>query len=125
MRSAAARAFEAGLACVAAAALTAGVAWAAGAEVRPAAGGVHLFPALERSPVSVVAILEAPRALDGESYSAALQVEVVLVGDVAQGARLSIAWEELARSRRVRFRKGDRVLLSLEPLPGASIWRRR
>ena len=95
------------------------------AEPLPAAGGVRLFPALERSSRSVVGILEAPRALDDEAYAAVLRVEVVLAGDVARGARIPIAWEERARARPVRFEDGDRLLLVIAPLSGASIWRQR
>jgi hypothetical protein len=86
---------------------------------------VHLFRALERSPLSVVATLVSPRALDGEAFAGTLAVELTLAGEAQRGARLELAWEELARARPVRFADGDRVLLALEPLPGASIWRQR
>jgi hypothetical protein len=91
----------------------------------PAAGGVHLFQALERSPVPVVAIVHERRALDRESFGAVLEVEVVLAGEVARGARLPVAWEELSPARPPRFADGDRVLVALEPLAGGSIWRQR
>jgi hypothetical protein len=86
---------------------------------------VHLFRALERSPHAIVATVLAPRPLDDESFVATLRVEVVLAGDLSRGARLELAWEELSRARPPRFADGDRVLLALEPLPGASLWRAR
>jgi hypothetical protein len=114
------RAFGLGCAVLAWAAL------AAAAEQPPrAVGGVRLLEAMEAAPATVVASVEATRALAGTGHAAVLRVETPVRGDVAPGARLRIAWEELAASRAPRFRKGDRVLVALEPLPGASIWRSR
>jgi hypothetical protein len=90
-----------------------------------AAGGVRLIEAMEAAPATVVAGVETTRVLAGTGRAAVLRVETPVRGDVAPGARLRIAWEELAASRAPRFQEGDRVLVVLEPLPGASIWRSR
>jgi hypothetical protein len=105
-------------------ACAAGLAAAPAAAAGPAAGGVRLLSALERAPVAVVLVLEAPSALDAEAWSAYGTVERAFRG-AQTGERLRIAWEERARGRPVRFAAGDRVLLALEPLPGHSIWRQR
>jgi hypothetical protein len=91
----------------------------------PAAGGVHLFQALERSQAPVVATVRERRALDAESFAAVFEVELVLAGELARGTRLPVAWEELSRGRPPRFADGERVLVALEPLAGGSIWRQR
>lgn len=101
------------------------LAWQAHAGTRPAAGGVKLFEALERAPLAVVAHVRAPRRLDGESFVAELEISLVLRGRMAHGTVVPVAWEELAHERPTRFAAGDRVLLALEPLSGASIWRQR
>ena len=89
----------------------------------PAAGSSAVVTALEQSPYALVAVLEAPRALDGEAYMALARVERTLMGLTHE--RVEVVWEERARSRPVRFAAGERVLLALEPLPGHSIWRQR
>jgi hypothetical protein len=94
-----------------------------GAAAPPAAGGGRILEALERAPVSVVGTLRDVRRLDDEAWTARVVVERVLTG--APTATWLAAWEERARSRGVRFRDGDRVLLCLEALPGHSIWRQR
>jgi hypothetical protein len=87
-----------------------------------AAGGVDLVAALESAPAAVVAIVGDVRRLDAHGYTALARAEEALAGPVPAGAELTIAWEELATSRAPRFQHGDRVLLALERLPGASIW---
>jgi hypothetical protein len=119
MRRAIARALGA-LLLAGSASLAALPAWA----VR-AAGGEDLIRALESAPASVVADVLSSEALDGFSYTARLRVESTLVGVAEPAAVLHIAWEELAPSRSPRFARGDRVLLALERLPGASIWQTR
>jgi hypothetical protein len=99
---------------------------AAAADGRPrAAGGVRLVEALEAAPAAVVAVVAEPRQLDAHGHSALLRVESSLTGPVPDGAELRIGWEELASSRAPRFAEGDRILVALEPLPGASIWASR
>ena len=51
-----------------------------------------------------------------------MRVEGPIVGEVAIGTPLEVAWEEPSRSRAPRFQSGERVLVVLEPLSGASIW---
>ncbi|HEX5067355.1 MAG TPA: HEAT repeat domain-containing protein [Myxococcota bacterium] len=97
---------------------------AGAAEGEPAAGGVHLIPALEKGPGAAVLVLDAPRQLDGEAWLAEGTVERSFYGG-ATGERIPVAWEERARQRPVRFGAGDRVLVALEPLPGYSIWLQR
>ena len=94
------------------------------ADGEPAAGGVHLFAALERGPGAAVLVFEEPRRVDGEAWVADATIERSFYGGEA-GSRIAVAWEELAHQRPVRFAAGDRVLCALESLPGHSIWRQR
>lgn len=98
---------------------------AAGDDLPRASGGVHLVEALEAAPTAVVAVVAEPRRIDAHAFAARLRVESPLAGPVPAGAELRIAWEELASSRATRFAEGERVLIALEPLPGASIWAAR
>lgn len=90
-----------------------------------AAGGEGLLSALEAAPAVLVGTVGDVARIDLHGYAAHLQVEQVLRGVPKPGARVRIAWEELARSRQPRFANADRVLLALETLPGASLWRQR
>lgn len=98
---------------------------AAGDELPRASGGVRLIEALEAAPTAVVAVVAEPRRIDAHGFAARLRVESSLAGPVPAGAELRIAWEELASSRATRFAEGERVVIALEPLPGASIWAAR
>jgi hypothetical protein len=95
---------------------------AAGAAPQRAAGGARLVEALEAAATAAVGEVREVRRLDRHGFSGTLRVERALVGPMARGAVLRIAWEELAPSRAPRFAAGERVLVALEPLPGASIW---
>jgi hypothetical protein len=96
------------------------------AAQRPrAAGGVDLVMALEEAVVAAVGRVEEVEHLDVHGYAARLRVERSFSEGVAPGAVLSLAWEELASSRAPRLAPGERVLVALEPLPGASLWSRR
>jgi hypothetical protein len=66
-----------------------------------------------------------PGQIDLHGWSARLRVERALVGELAPGSTVRIAWEELSRGRPARFRDGDRILVALGPLPGASLWSQR
>jgi hypothetical protein len=99
-----------------------------GADPAPrprAAGGVRLVEALEAAPAAVVAMVGETRQIDAHGHTAVLVVESALAGPVPAGAQLRIGWEELASSRAPRFEPGERVLVALERLPGASIWAAR
>jgi hypothetical protein len=109
----------------AAAALAAALGQAVAAQAPRAAGGVRLLEAAEQAPATLVGEIRAPEQLDRHGWTALLAVELSLSGPAAAGRELRIAWEELAESRAPRFAAGERVLLSLEPLPGASLWRER
>ncbi len=100
---------------------------AAGAALeRPrAAGGVRLVEAAETAPVTVVGHVLEPRRIDQHGHTALLRVEMALRGPLEPGAEVRIAWEERAASRAPRFEEGDRILVSLERLAGASIWQAR
>jgi len=100
---------------------------AAGAALeRPrAAGGVRLVEAAETAPVTVVGHVLEPRRIDQHGYTALLRVEMALRGPLEPGAEVRIAWEERAAARAARFERGDRILVSLERLAGASIWQTR
>lgn len=93
----------------------------------PAAGGAPLLRAAEDAAQLLLGTIEGPRALDATGWTAVLRVERDLdaPGPVADGTRQRIAWEELAPGRAARFRAEERVLVALEPLPAASLWRRR
>jgi hypothetical protein len=94
----------------------------ADAERPRAAGGVRLIEAAEAAPATVVGQIAAPRRLDQHGYTALLRVETPLRGKLERGAEVRIAWEERAASRAPRFDAGERILVSLEKLSGASIW---
>ena len=97
---------------------------AAGAGV-PAPGGEPLLAAAETATATALGTLEQPGQVDLHGWAASLQVERVLTGDLAPGSKVRIAWEELSRGRPARFRDGDRILVALDPLPGASLWSQR
>lgn len=90
-----------------------------------AAGGVRLVEAAETAPVTVVGHVLEPRRIDQHSYTALLRVEMALRGPLEPGAEVRIAWEERSAARSARFEQGDRILVSLERLAGASIWHAR
>jgi hypothetical protein len=90
-----------------------------------AAGGMHLLEAMESAPATVVAQFGEPARAGQSAYSARIRVERSLHGPLEAGDEARIAWEELASARAPRFAAGERVLLCLQPLPGASIWRER
>jgi len=84
-----------------------------------------LLAAAETATATVLGTIEEPGQVDLHGWAARLRIERVLVGDLAPESSLRIAWEELSRSRPVRFREGDRILVALDPLPGASLWSQR
>ena len=100
---------------------------AAGAALeRPrAAGGVRLVEAAETAPVTVVGHVLEPHSIDQHGYTALLRVEMAVHGPLEPGAEVRIAWEERSTARSARFEQGDRILVSLERLAGASIWQAR
>jgi HEAT repeat protein len=98
--------------------------WQADAAPR-AAGGVRLLDAMDEAPATVVALVREPGSVGPQAFRAELVVETSLRGRLEPGMHVSIAWEELAASRGLRFDDGERVLVSLVALPGASIWRQR
>jgi len=97
---------------------------AAGAGV-PAPGGEPLLAAAETATATVLGTVEEPGQIDLHGWTARLRVERVLAGDLAPGSAVRIAWEELSRGRPARFGDGDRILVALDPLPGASLWSQR
>jgi len=107
--------------------LAAGLALArAGATPAPAPGGVKLIEAIEGSPRTVVGEIRNPKQLDDRGWVAEFAVETSLVApEGASNSAFSVAWDERVAPRPVRFRHGDRVLLSLTPLPDWSLWRQR
>jgi len=102
---------------------------AADATAPAAAGGVGLLGCLEQEErIGVVALVGPPRRLDLHGWSAEAGVERALGVRDSSGLgeqTIPIVWEELAPTRPTRFADGDRVLLCLQPLPSASIWRER
>jgi len=106
--------------------LASGSALASAASDLPRAiGGARLVEAMESSPATVVVVVKSTRPLGGTGFGAVVRVEDPIVGEVAIGTELRIAWEELSASRAPRFAPGERALVVLEPLSGASIWRTR
>ncbi len=105
---------------------TLAVALGAAAEAGvPAPGGEPLLAAAETATATVLGTVEEPGQIDLHGWEARLRVERVLAGDLAPGSAVRIAWEELSRGRPARFRDGDRILVALDPLPGASLWGQR
>lgn len=80
---------------------------------------------LEASTAVVVGEIDDVEQLAHAGWSATLQLEQTLRGHIHADVALRIAWEEPAPSKPSRWKAGDRVLLSLEPLPTASIWATR
>jgi hypothetical protein len=91
----------------------------------PARGGEPLLASAESATATVLGTVETPEQVDLHGWAARLRVERVLAGDPAPSTTLRIAWEELSRGRPVRFGAGDRILVALGPLPGASLWSQR
>ena len=96
--------------------------FAHGAGAFRAESSTDLIRAMESAPATVVVEVLSTERLDTMGYAGRLRVESPLVGAVSPGSELRIGWEELAPSRSPRFARGDRLLLVLERLPGASIW---
>ena len=105
-------------------ALASGLAAVAGAGV-PAPGSEPLLAAAETATATALGTVEGPGQVDLHGWAAQLRIERVLAGDLVPGSTVRIAWEELSRGLPARFRDGDRILVALEPLPGASLWRQR
>jgi len=97
------------------------------AEAPRARGGEGLFEAMEATgtAATVVGRVASVERLDTHGYRASLEVESRVGSSAGRAAALPIAWEELATRRAVRFQAGDRILVVLEPLGSASLWRQR
>lgn len=96
------------------------------ARDRPAAaGGVAILASSVRAEAVVVGVVGAVAAVDAHGWRADLRVDQVLRGDLVLGQTITIGWEELSASRRVRFGDGARVLVVLDPVPTQSLWRQR
>jgi hypothetical protein len=95
------------------------------AGVSPAAGGLSLLRAAETAVATVVGRVREPARIDAHGCTATLVVEQVLVGEARVGEAIRIGWEELSARRPLRFADGEAVLLALDPLPSASLWRQR
>jgi hypothetical protein len=83
---------------------------------------------MESRAITVVGRIDEVRQLQAQGYSARIWVERVLGAASAkyeEGAPLRLAWEELAPSRPPRFGESERVLVVLERLGSASIWKTR
>ncbi len=94
----------------------------------PARGGVRLLEAMTAGGPVLVGRVGAIERLDAHGYSAWIHVERALgeeEGATEPGTAVRIAWEELATGRPARFADSERVLVCLERLGTASIWRRR
>lgn len=91
----------------------------------PPVGGQRLLPAAESATSVVVGRIGAVDRIDQHGRAASLDVVRVVRGEVAEGASLRIAWEELAKSRPQRFQPGDLILVGLDPLPSGSLWDQR
>jgi hypothetical protein len=95
---------------------------AAPPSARRASGGRALVAAAEGAQSTLLGRVGEVRRLDAHGFAAPLAVERVLAGALAPGAATTVAWEELAPSRPVRFAAGDRVVVALGPLPTGSLW---
>lgn len=92
---------------------------------RRAAGGIGILASIPSASAVVVGVVSQPRNIDLHGWSAGLKVDQLLAGQAASGEVLTMAWEELSKSRPVRFADGERVLVVLSPLPTQSLWRKR
>ena len=93
---------------------------------RPAAsGGTAVLASAVRAEAVVAGVVSGIAAVDEHGWKADLRVDQVLRGDLAIGQTVTLAWEELSLSRRVRFVEGERVLVVVDPLPTQSLWRKR
>ena len=93
-----------------------------------ARGGVRLLEAMTAGGPVLVGRVDAIERLDPHGYTAWIHVERALGepdGATEPGSAVRIAWEELAASRPPRFDDSERVLVCLERLGSASIWRQR
>ena len=90
-----------------------------------AAGGSGILASIASASAVVVGVVSQPKKIDLHGWSAGLRVDQLLAGDGASGEVLTMAWEELSKSRPVRFVDGERVLVVLSPLPTQSLWRKR
>lgn len=95
---------------------------AAALSPRRASGGRALVAAVEGAQATLLGRVGEVRRLDVHGFAAPLAVERVLAGALAPDAVVTLAWEELAPSRPVRFAAGDRVVVALVPLPTGSLW---
>lgn len=94
----------------------------------PARGGVRLLEAMEAGGPVLVGRVDEIERLDAHGYSAWIHVERALgaeEGATEPGTAVRLAWEELATGRPARFAHSERVLVCLERLGAASIWRQR
>ncbi len=92
---------------------------------RPAIGGVTILASAARAQAVVAGVVSGVQSVDVHGWRADLRVDTVLTGDAKLGDTVTIAWEELSPSRKVRFQDEERVLLVLDPLPTQSLWRKR
>jgi HEAT repeats len=95
------------------------------AHAQPSAAGRALLPATETARATVAGRVADVARLDRAGYSAIIQVDRVLAGAVQPGESVRIGWEELFPARPPRFADGQRVVLALDDLPHASLWRQR
>lgn len=86
---------------------------------------VNPITALERAPVVVIATFESVNPLAHSAHLGHLVVEEVVVGSAASPESIDVVWEEPGLTVPPRFGRGDRVLIGLDALPTASIWRQR
>jgi HEAT repeat protein len=95
------------------------------ALAQPSTPGRALLQAAETARATVVVRVDEVTQLDRSGYAANVQVERVLAGAAQPGSPLRIGWEELAAKPPPRLRAGQRVLVALDDLPQASLWRQR
>ncbi len=85
-----------------------------------------MLAGLETAPGHVVGEVQRVTALPHAGYLASLSVTRVMVGDLALAqSTIEVVWEEPAPSLPPRLVSGGFVLVGVEPLPTASIWRVR
>ncbi len=95
-------------------------------EIAPARGGAPLLRGVEHAKRTAVAKVVDVGRIDTYGYGATFAVERDLATDTpVAGETLRVGWEEFSPDRPARFRKGERLLVALEALPGYSLWRQR
>ena len=93
-------------------------------HAQPSAPSSALLAAAETARLTVAGRVSDVTRLDRSGYAATIVVDRVLAGKAQAGESLRIGWEELSE-RPPRFADRQRIVVALDDLPQASLWRQR